>query len=75
MPTQRDFMYCTEQEEIHYHHDVLSMSFNEGLVAGNAVQLVNNISLSWLVTMLKTIHFPQCCSMCPAGFMFVTTLR
>ena len=26
-------------------------------------------------TLLKTIHFPQLYSMCPAGFMFATTLR
>ena len=75
MPTQWDFLFCTEQDEIYCHLDVLSMSFNEGIVAGIVVQLVNNISPSWLVILLKTIHFPQRCSMCPAGFMSATTLR
>ena len=44
---------------------------NDGIV----VQLVNNISLSWLMTLLETIHFPQRCIVCPADFMFATTLR
>ena len=27
------------------------------------------------MTLLETIHFPQSCSVCPADFMFATTLR
>ena len=73
--SQWDFFFFTEQDEIHCHHDVLSISFIEGHVAGIVVQLVNNISPSWLVTLLEIIHFPQRCSMSPAGFMFATTLR
>lgn len=58
----RNGRFAQKRKKIYYHHDVLSMSFNEGRVAGIVVQLVNNISPSWLVTLhtVKPSIFPIC---------------
>lgn len=54
--------FAQKGKRIYYHHDVLFMSFNEGCVAGIAVQRVNDISPSWLVTLytVKPSIFPIC---------------